>query len=124
MKEFMLKVVFLIEGSIKSGFSNDDIQRIRRVFNGIDVLKVANVISNINYNATEADFKFSMLKIRQIMCNKTMNDIVKDSATEAVAQVRQAKTLDKAITDTKREESNKNSFSPLNLQFLNQFGGD
>lgn len=124
LKEFILKAVFLLEGNIKEGLSSEETNSIRSIFANTDILKIASSIGNIPNNASEADFKFAMLRIRQQMHNKNLGDIVKDKAVVAAAQKSKASAMYTEHTVQKREELNNTQMKGLSMAFLNQFGGD
>lgn len=124
LKEFILKVVFLLEGNIKEGLNADEVNNIRTIFSSVDVLKIATAIGNIPNNASEADFKFAMLRIRQYMHNKNVADVIKDKAVVAAVQKTKANAMYSESTLQKREEQNNTQMKGLSLAFLNQFGGD
>ena len=124
LKDFILRVVFLMEGNIADGFEETDISRLRNIFRNIDITKVATIISNISNHTSEADFKFAMLKLRQLMHNKNISNIVNENAITAVTQSGKAKQLSSEISHYKKVEQNENAMKPLNVAYLNQFGGD
>lgn len=124
LKDFILRVVFLMEGNIADGFEETDISRLRNIFRNIDITKVATIISNISNHTGEADFKFAMLKLRQLMHNKNISNIVNENAITAVTQSGKAKQLSSEISHYKKVEQNENAMKPLNVAYLNQFGGD
>lgn len=121
LKEFVIKVTFLIEGGITEGLYMSDVDRLQKVFSNVDSVKVSMLVSGIPFNATEADFKFAMIKLRQYMCNKNLNDIIKNKAVDAVTQNSKAKALSAEVTAVERETKNHNSLSPINTAFLEQF---
>lgn len=124
LKEFILKVVFLLEGNIKDGITSEEATQMRSVFANTDILKIASAVGNIPNNASEADFKFAMLRIRQYLHNKTLADIVKDNAVTASIQKTKAQAMYNENTIQKHEEQNNTQMKAISMSFLNQFGGD
>lgn len=124
LKEFSMKVMFLIEGNIKEGLTENEAVEIREIFRNVNLTKVINQISSINNNVSVMDFKFAMLRIRQLMLNKEISSIISDSAIQAVMQNNKVAKLNSEATVLKQTNANSNSLTQLNVAFMNQFGGD
>lgn len=122
MKIFMLNVVFLIEGGIHDDFSADDMERVQAVMLGKDVLALNQIVQSIKYNATEAEFKYGMLKLRQAMRGKSVGNIITDNAVEATAQKYRAKHLVEERHAVDIEQANENPLTALDLNSLTQMG--
>lgn len=123
LKEFMIKILFLLDGDIAGTLTPVETNRIRNIFMGVDYMKIALAISNINSNVSEADFKFIMLKIRQMFKNKTLASVVKESPIEAVKQQNAAEHMSQEQRELQINTTNKAALTGLNMAFLNQFGG-
>lgn len=124
LKDFMLKVIFLLEGNLREDFYVAEIEDIRKIFLNVDAFKVASIIHGIPYNASEADFKFAMLKIKQLLSGKTLGNIISDKSVNGVLQAQNAVKVAKEVTNFKHEEQNKEGLTPINLNRLTAFGGD
>lgn len=124
LKEFTLKVVFLLEGNVVADFIPTDIERLSSIFSGLNLIKIATLIGQIPNDVSEIDFNFNMFKIKQLFNNKDLASVVKDKHINAVVQSNNAVKLNKEQENFDRVEMNKVSFAPLNMSFLNQFGGD
>lgn len=122
MKIFMLNVVFLIEGGVHDDFTADDMERVQAVMLGKDVLSLNQIVQSIKYNATEAEFKYGMLKLRQAMRGKSVGNIITDNAVEATAQKYRAKHLVEERHAVDIEQANENPLTALDLNSLTQMG--
>lgn len=119
LKEFVLRVLFLIEGAITEGLAGDEVERIRNTFNGCDVTKIATIVESIKYNALESEIKFKLLKVRQILQNRTISDVLVNKKVEAATQKERARVLHK--TQDALEQQSEVKLEQLDMQYLSSF---
>lgn len=122
MKNFMLNVTFLIEGDVKDEFSSDDVRRLSSIFSGKDILTLNQIVQSISYNATEAEFKYKMLKLRQALNGKTLGNIVRDNNIDANTQKYRAKHLEEEQHSIEVTQTNENPLTALDLNSLVEMG--
>lgn len=124
LKEFILRVIFLLEGNIADGFSQKETQQIREIFAGVNVTQLANYVTSLPTNCSEVDFKYALFKMRQTMQNRSIKQLVGSNSVVAVKQDIRATTVAKELEHTKKVEQNTNQLNGLNMAFMNNFGGN
>ena len=124
LKEFILRVIFLLEGNIADGFSQKETQQIREIFAGVNVTQLANYVTSLPTNCSEVDFKYALFKMRQTMQNRSIKQLVGSNSVVAVKQDIRATTVAKELEQTKKVEQNTNQLNGLNMAFMNNFGGN
>ena len=118
LKNFILKVLFYTEGGITDGFVASEVKRVKALFTNVDVLQLNQVIHSIAYNATEADFKYKIIKVRQFMLNKKMSDILQDNLVTAAAQQRRAKVIHQETDQSMNRMVNDTPLTKLDFSAL------
>lgn len=117
LKSFILRVMFLEEGGIVDGFNYTELERVHNVFDGFDIVQIANIIESIKYNASESELKFKLLKIRQVLNCSDVKGIVRDNKVAAVRQSKQATEL-KEERDILEKQTGDATLHELDISFL------
>lgn len=112
MKSFILRVLFLEEGSVVDGFNVRELERIHFIFDKCDVIKIAKIIDSIKYNASESELKFKLLQVRQLLSNSSTSAIIVENKIKAVQQHREAEHL------REEQENLEQQSSDVDLQLL------
>ena len=118
LKNFTLKVLFLREGGITDNFTSQEVKRVNQIFKNVDILGLNQIVYSIAYNATEADFKYKIIKIRQLILNKKMSDIIQDNLINASAQQRRAKVIQQDTSNSIHQRTNETPLTKLDFSAL------
>ena len=119
LQDFVVRVVFLLEGGVEDRFTKKQVSAIKGVFVGVDCLKVASIVAGLSHSITEATLKFKLIQIRNLFQNRTLADVVKDSPVQANIQQKEAEQ--KAVYLNTSVQQNSNNFNSLGMDFLNSF---
>lgn len=125
LKTFILDVIYLIEGSVQGSFTGEQADILRELFTGVSLLQIASVCERLNSFSSEYDVKFAFLKMRQIMRNKSIKNIMRDTEKTVSSQSKEADSAfsqKRAIlrrNSNQTEELSKEGF----LDLMNVFGG-
>lgn len=126
IKSFILEVIYLMEGNITGDFTKEQAAIVKEVFRNTALVQLASVGEKLNAYSSENDIKFAFLKMRQIMRNKSIKDIVGDDRKAATLQRKEANSVFKDKKAVAQAVSNatasldKETF----LESMNMFGGD
>lgn len=121
LKDFVLSVIFVIGGA-SHDFSREQTAQIRDVFDGVNMPKVVAVMEQLNYQSSEADLRFALLKIKQLLNRRNLSTMLESSSADAKKQQRSADVLANDRAGVEGMTVNSQSFKGLSLQELKAFG--
>lgn len=108
-KNYILDVMFYVTGGVRGSLSSKDVKILKEVMNKERVFKICKVLESMSArNSTEVDFKMAMVKISQIMRNRTSLDIVKNNSQAASQQKMESRELAKETKKLELESKNHN----------------
>lgn len=120
LKNFILNVLFFIEGGIVDPFNIGEMERLHIIFDNVDVTQVATLIESLRYNATESDVKFRLLKVRQLLLtgSSSVKPIITNTHSVAHKQASVANHLGEMQNAYVQQVQNDNSLQQLDLEYL------
>lgn len=117
LKNFILRVLFFEEGSIVDGFNFSETERIHVIFDNHDVTRIASIIANIKYNASEAELKFKLLTVRQLLRDSNIGTVITDNKVNAIKQAKRATQISEEQENLVRRIEEPN-LQPLDMDYL------
>lgn len=105
LKEYFLNCIFYIEGGLNETFSKEDRDMINAIGLNNHMYKIAGILEKLNsHESSENDLKFALLRIKQLINNKTLKSIYDENSQLAAVQNINAqkayKDLEKSTSDT------------------------
>lgn len=122
-KDFMLRVLFLVEANVKDSFTKDEILRIQNLIDSSNVLEICNLVDTLSIRMDETDLKYKLLKIRQVLLQKSMSHIITESRTNALIQSKQSQQRAKETQLAAQASATDTMLTPLNFELISQIGG-
>lgn len=87
LKDFLIRVVFLLEGGICDGFTKQESDTLKIIFcDKTIMLKVVSIIESFNYKTTESDFKLAMFKTHLVFTNRSVQSVVSNTKKRAAQE--------------------------------------
>lgn len=118
LKDFLLRVMFLIEGAINEGFTLAEKAEILEVFNSTTYIKVINIVKRLTNSPSKTDIMLLFMEIRTTLQGRTLESIVGQKASMAAKDRVHASRNESVMystTDTK-------GLTPLCTKSLESFG--
>lgn len=104
MKDFIVDVIFLIEGGNSQEFSKAEKDAVKGIFSGgREIGKVVACIEKLNSQSNEADLILALLKTRMILCGKNETAIVTNNQAMAAQERITAEKLGTGMSAAGRE---------------------
>jgi DNA polymerase-3 subunit gamma/tau len=123
-KDFMIRVMFLMEGDVREGFSPIEVSRIKAIFDGNkNFLKICGVVEKLD-SSSENDLLFKVIKISQLVNGKELSNVFTDNSLNAVKQVATQKSLASQLNAAERQVRSEDTLTALDIDFLSSVGGE
>lgn len=104
LKGYVLDVLFLLTTGNKCEFSKDEIQFLENNVSITQISRICELVEKVkSYEITNNDFKFLVIRIRQVMAKKTMKSILTENSQNASVQQIRAKEANRELNDIKEE---------------------
>ena len=105
LKNFVVKVMYYSEGSIKEGFTRDQQLMLDVLLQDINVFTLAADLQKLNEKSSKTDIEFALLCVHQKMQKKSVAQIFSENKTLASSQVKTAETRRNEIEYLERKQS-------------------
>lgn len=123
LKEFILELLFYIEGDIVGNFEKEDVQPIRSMLPPGKIERVCALCEKLNpFTSTETDLKFTILRVRQLMSGKEIRNILSENKQNASIESIAADRTKIELEQLNREED-KGVVPLTKANFMNYFDG-
>lgn len=120
LKEFVLSAIFVMGGAAHD-FNREQAGQIRDVFAGVNMQGVVAVLERLNYQSSEADLRFALLKIKQLLNRRTLSSVLESNSIDAKKQQKAAEVLAGDRADLEGLSVSSQPFKGLSLQELRAF---
>lgn len=122
LKDFILDVVFYVDGGICDSFSPTERQMLRKIFTKANTGSIAALLENASLKMSETEFMFLVFRMRMALMNKNAGNLVAESSKAVAVQTTSAKTNYKEREEIKQENQNEGELTKLSIDSLNLFG--
>lgn len=120
LKEFVLSVIFVMGGAAHD-FSREQVKQIKDVFTGVNMHGVVAALERLNYQSSEADVRFALLKIKQLLNRRTLSGMLESNSIDAKKQQKVAEILAADRAELAGLSVDSQPFKGLSLQELRAF---
>lgn len=120
LKEFVLSVIFVMGGAAHD-FSREQVKQIKDVFTGVNMHGVVAALERLNYQSSEADVRFALLKIKQLLNRRTLSGMLESNSIDAKKQQKAAEILAADKAELAGLSVDSQPFKGLSLQELRAF---
>lgn len=118
LKDFLLRVMFLIEGEINEGFTLAEKAEILEVFNSTTYIKVINIVKRLTNSSSKTDIMLLFMEIRTTLQGRTLGSIVGQKASMAAKDRVHASRNESVAYNTTATKG----LTPLCTKSLESFG--
>lgn len=117
-KDYIVKVVFLVEGGINEGFSVTEAKELKQIFSPEIIQKITVLLDRSSYKLSAADLQVVLLRMRSLIQKRQMSSIVADTKRVGVVEKMHAQKLHADLEETKAGEV---KLKKLTVDRLNNF---
>lgn len=123
LKDFLVRVLFCVEGGVTGEFSREDAVAISRVFDTKSVQRIGQMIGNFSHGISEADLKLLVYRMALAVQGRGTVEVLRENSS--VAAEKSATSRMRAIeNDRTAVEGQEVKLHGLKLSSLASFGGE
>lgn len=122
LKDFILNVIFYVDGGICDEFSDKERKLIRGIFTKSNAGKIAGMLESASYKINETDLMFLIFRMRMALLDKSVGSLVTGTSKAAAVQKTTAKINYTEREEIKQDNQNNEELKKLSIDSLDFFG--